>query len=166
VDGHKLDAVIKLPAGVFKPYAGVATAILCFTKTNSGGTDTVWFYEVEADGFTLDDKRTALFAPEKLGPVPVVTLEATDHDKNNLPDTLRRWAKRNGTEYQRQRTSQSFCVARDEIAGRDYDLSMNRYKESTSPDSEARRPSEIFEDLQRVETEIQQRMSELKAKLK
>jgi type I restriction enzyme M protein len=69
VEDQKLDAVVSLPGGVFKPYAGVSTAILVFTKTNSGGTDSVWFYDVEADGWSLDDKRTPLLAEDKLGPV-------------------------------------------------------------------------------------------------
>jgi hypothetical protein len=91
VEEQKLDAVISLPGGVFKPYAGVSTAILLFTKTNSGGTDHVWFYDVDADGMSLDDKRTELLPPEKLGPVPKVALTADDHAKNNLPDILARW---------------------------------------------------------------------------
>src|SRR5208283_6165578 len=74
VEDHKLDAVIKLPSGVFRPYAGVSTAILVFTKTNSGGTDFVWFYNVEADGWSLDDKRTALLPEDKLGAVPKTVL--------------------------------------------------------------------------------------------
>ena len=91
VEEQKLDAVISLPGGVFKPYAGVSTAILLFTKTNSGGTDHVWFYDVDADGMSLDDKRTELLPPEKLGPVPKVALTADEHAKNNLPDILARW---------------------------------------------------------------------------
>ena len=91
VEEQKLDAVISMPSGVFKPYAGVSTAILLFTKTNSGGTDSVWFYDVDADGMSLDDKRTELLPPEKLGPVPMVALTAADHAKNNLPDLLARW---------------------------------------------------------------------------
>ncbi len=91
VEEQKLDAVISLPGGVFKPYAGVSTAILLFTKTNSGGTDHVWFYDVDADGMSLDDKRTELLPPEKLGPVPSVGLIAEEHAKNNLPDVLARW---------------------------------------------------------------------------
>lgn len=91
VEEQKLDAVISLPGGVFKPYAGVSTAILLFTKTNSGGTDHVWFYDVDADGMSLDDKRTELLPPEKLGPVPKVALTAAEHAKNNLPDILARW---------------------------------------------------------------------------
>src|SRR2546427_7565141 len=91
VEEQKLDAVISLPGGVFKPYAGVSTAILVFTKTNSGGTDQVWFYDVEADGWSLDDKRTELLPAEKLGAVPHVALSAEEHVKNNLPDILARW---------------------------------------------------------------------------
>src|SRR5438552_5937377 len=85
VEEQKLDAVISLPGGVFKPYAGVSTAILRFTKTNSGGTDHMWFYDVDADGMSLDDKRTELLPPEKLGPAPKVALTADEHSKNNLP---------------------------------------------------------------------------------
>src|SRR6267378_120873 len=91
VEDQKLDAVISLPSGVFKPYAGVSTAILVFTKTNSGGTDKVWFYDCAADGWSLDDKRTALLPEHKLGPVPKAPLTAEDHAKNNLSDILTRW---------------------------------------------------------------------------
>lgn len=93
VEDQKLDAVVKLPGGVFKPYAGVSTAILLFTKTNSGGTDQVWFYEVEADGWSLDDKRQPLLPEEKLGVVPQRSLMAEEHAKNNLPDVLARWLR-------------------------------------------------------------------------
>src|SRR5207248_3610828 len=110
VEDQKLDAVVKLPGGVFRPYAGVSTAILLFTKTNSGGTDQVWFYDVEADGWSLDDRRTPLLAEDKLGPMPRAVLGAGEHDKNNLPDVLTRWAKRNGAERERPCTAQSFCV--------------------------------------------------------
>ena len=98
VEDQKLDAVVKLPGGVFKPYAGVSTAILLFTKTNSGGTDQVWFYDVEADGWSLDDKRTPLLPGDKIGPVPRAALSADEHAKNNLPDVLARWAQRDGAE--------------------------------------------------------------------
>src|SRR5213078_1226264 len=91
VEEQKLDAVISLHGGVFKPYAGVSTAILVFTRTNSGGTDYVWFYDVEADGWSLDDKRTPLLPSDKLGPVPRATLSGEEHAKNNLPDVLARW---------------------------------------------------------------------------
>ncbi|MGH3438583.1 MAG: type I restriction-modification system subunit M [Sciscionella sp.] len=93
VEDQKLDGVVKLPSGVFRPYAGVSTAILLFTKTNSGGTDHVWFYDVQADGFSLDDKRNPVEA-------------------NDLPDALARWGSRTSTELERARTKQSFCVPR------------------------------------------------------
>jgi len=107
VENQKLDAVISLPGGVFKPYAGVSTAILVFTKTNSGGTDSVWFYDVDADGWSLDDKRTPLLSEDKLGPVPGTALTADEHAKNNLPDVLARWATRDAAERDRSRTAQS-----------------------------------------------------------
>src|SRR5688572_1491161 len=129
VEEQKLDAVVSLTGGVFKPYAGVSTAILLFTKTNSGGTDYVWFYDVDADGMSLDDKRTELLPVEKLGPIPEVALTADEHTKNNLPDVLARWAARDGTERERPRSAQSFCVPKADIAAQGYDLSLNRYKE-------------------------------------
>src|SRR5213078_2593159 len=88
VEDQKLDAVISLPGGVFKPYAGVSTAILLFTKTNSGGTDHVWFYDVDADGWSLDDRRAPLLSEDKLGALPRTALTAEEHGKNNLPDVL------------------------------------------------------------------------------
>src|SRR5690606_32154174 len=84
IENHKLEAVISLPSGVFRPYAGVSTAILIFTKTESGGTDKVWFYDMEADGKSLDDKRTPLLPEEKQGAVPRVALTAAEHAKNTL----------------------------------------------------------------------------------
>ena len=84
--------VVSLPGGVFRPYAGVSTAILLFTRTNSGGTDRVWFYDVDADGWSLDDKRQPLLPEDKLGPVPAEPLHPEEHAKNNLPDVLARWA--------------------------------------------------------------------------
>src|SRR5205823_11817109 len=106
VEDQKLDAVISLPSGVFKPYAGVSTAILLFTKTNSGGTDYVWFYDVDADGMSLDDKRDPLLSPEKFGPIPKIKLTPDEHAKNNLPDVLARWKERNSSERARPRTAQ------------------------------------------------------------
>jgi len=91
VEDHKLDAIIKLPSGVFRPYAGVSCAIVVFTKTGVGGTGDVWFYDMTADGMSLDDKRTPLLDPEKLGPVPEVPLTGDEHARNNLPDILTRW---------------------------------------------------------------------------
>jgi type I restriction enzyme M protein len=87
VEDHRLDAIVKLPSGVFRPYAGVSTAIVLFTKTNSGGTDQVWFYDCQADGFSLDDKRNALVPAEKIG--PRARLGESEHAKNNLRTSLR-----------------------------------------------------------------------------
>lgn len=165
VDGHKLEAVVKLPGGVFRPYSGVSTAILVFHKTNSGGTDYVWFYDVAADGFSLDERRTALLPDSKIGPSPVVDLDEADYTKNNLPDVLARWERRNGSERDRSRTGQSFCVPVDEIRSAGYELSVSRYQKITYEEPEFRPPSEILDDLERIEGEIQQAMSELKGKL-
>jgi type I restriction enzyme M protein len=165
VEDQKLDAVVPLPGGVFKPYAGVSTAILAFTKTNSGGTDFVWFYDVEADGWSLDDKRTPLLPEDKLGPVPKTALVEDEHAKNNLPDVLARWVKRAGAERERPRTAQSFCVPKADIAARGYDLSLNRYKEVVHEEVEHRPPKEILGDLAKLEAEIQQRMKELEGML-
>jgi len=166
VEGQKLDAVISLPGGVFKPYAGVSTAILLFTKTNSGGTDHVWFYDVDADGMSLDDKRTELLPPEKLGPVPRTALTADDHAKNNLPDILARWTQRDWDERQNPRTAQSFCVPKADLAAQGYDLSLNRYKEVVHAEVAHRPPGEILKALGQLETEIQQGMKELERMLK
>ncbi|QDU26532.1 putative type I restriction enzymeP M protein [Anatilimnocola aggregata] len=161
VEEQKLDAVISLPGGVFKPYAGVSTAILLFTKTNSGGTDHVWFYDVEADGQSLDDKRTELLPTEKLGAVPAVALTKEEHSKNNLPDILARWSKRDKAERKNPRTSQSFCVPKADIAAQGYDLSLNRYKEVVHEEVAHRSPAEILKTLGELEKEIQQGMKEL-----
>ena len=166
VEDQKLDAVISLPGGVFKPYAGVSTAILVFTKTNSGGTDHVWFYDVDADGMSLDDKRTELLPPEKLGPIPTVALNAEDHAKNNLPDILARWKERAGAEKKRPRTAQSFVIRKSEIVNQSYDLSLNRYKEVVHEEVNYRAPGEILETLAKLEAEIQQGMKELEGLLR
>jgi type I restriction enzyme M protein len=165
VEDQKLDAVISLPSGVFKPYAGVSTAILIFTKTSSGGTDFVWFYDVKADGRSLDDKRTPLLPEEKLGAVPRAALSADEHLKNNLPDVLERWHQRNGKERGRRRTAQSFCVSKADLAAQGFDLSLNRYKEIVHEELTHRRPIEILADLSNLEAEIQQAMKELKGML-
>ena len=109
VDNHKLDAVISMPSGVFKPYAGVSTAILVFTKTGAGGTDNVWFYDMKADGYSLDDKRTEV-------------------SENDIPDIIERFHNRE-KETERKRTEQSFFVPAQEIKDNEYDLSINKYKE-------------------------------------
>ncbi|MDQ5937408.1 MAG: type restriction enzyme protein [Cyanobacteriota bacterium erpe_2018_sw_21hr_WHONDRS-SW48-000092_B_bin.40] len=162
VEDQKLDAVISLPSGVFKPYAGVSTAILVFTKTNSGGTDHVWFYDMKADGWSLDDKRQPLLPNEKLGVTPAHPLTESEHARNNLPDVLARWLEREAAEVQRPPTSQSFCVPKTAIVGRDYDLSINRYKEVVDEVVEYRTPKEIFAELTWLEAQIQMGMSELK----
>ena len=177
VEEQKLDAVISLPGGVFKPYAGVSTALLLFTKTNSGGTDHVWFYDVDADGMSLDDKRTELLPPEKLGPIPTAALTAADHAKNNLPDLLARWrtlhpslnskpSTLNRGEAARLRTAQSFCVPKTDLVAQNYDLSLNRYKEVVHAEVAHRPPAEILKALGKLEAEIQQGMKELEGILK
>lgn len=152
VEDHKLDGIVKLPAGVFRPYAGVSTAIVLFTKTNSGGTDQVWFYDCQADGFSLDDKRNALLPAEKIG--PKAKLDAEEHAKNNLPDIAARWNERGGSEHERPRKAQSFCVPKAEIAAAGYDLSINRYREVVYETAEHRPPKEIIADLKVLEKEI------------
>jgi type I restriction enzyme M protein len=182
VEEQKLDAVISLPGGVFKPYAGVSTAILVFTKTNSGGTDHVWFYDVDADGWSLDDKRTPLLPDDKLGPSPRVALAAEEHPKNNLPDLLARWrtlevgrgvptapgkrASNGSDEHDRKRTEQSFLVPKKDIAALNYDLSINRYKEVVHEEVAHRAPGEILKAVGNIEAEIQQGMKELEKMLK
>ncbi len=165
VDDHKLDAIVKLPSGVFKPYAGVSTAIVFFTKTSSGGTDHVWFYDVQADGMSLDDKRQMLVAEEKLGPVPTKELSEDEHAKNNLPDVVARWGERNGSERENPRTGQSFTVKREDIAAADYDLSLNRYKEVVHEADDHRPPKEIIAELLELEDEIAAGLKELEAML-
>ena len=161
VEEQKLDAIISLPGGVFKPYAGVSTAILLFTKTNSGGTDHVWFYDVAADGWSLDDKRTPLLPAEKLGSVPREQLSAEEHPKNNLPDLLTRWSQRDGSEMGNPRTAQSFCVPKADIVAQGYDLSLNRYKEVVHEVVAHKPPKEIIASLAELEKEIVLGMKEL-----
>jgi type I restriction enzyme M protein len=146
VEDQKLDAIISMPSGVFKPYAGVSTAILLFTKTNSGGTDDVWFYDMQADGFSLDDKRT---------PQP---------DKSDLKDILARWQKRKA-EKKRARTDPSFLVPKAEIAENDYDLSINRYKEVVYEAVEYDPPKVILKRLAELEEEIAKGREELEGML-
>lgn len=142
VEDQKLDAIITMPSGVFKPYAGVSTAILLFTKTNSGGTDNVWFYDMRSVGFSLDDKRS---------PQP---------DKSDLPDLLNRWQHLTA-ESERKRTDQSFFVPKTEIAGNDYDLSINRYKEVEYEAVDYDPPQVILERLAKLEEEIAEGRKEL-----
>lgn len=166
VEDQKLDAVVSLPSGTFKPYAGVSTAILFFTKTNSGGTDHVWFYDAQADGWSLDDKRLPLLAEDKIGPAPQSKLTEEDHKKNNLPDIVARWNKRASSEKKRSREDQSFCVPKKEIAEKGYDLSMNRYKEVVHTEIKHRLPREILSELTRLESDISKGIKELEGMLK
>ncbi|ADE16974.1 N-6 DNA methylase (plasmid) [Nitrosococcus halophilus Nc 4] len=142
VEDHKLDGVISMPSGVFKPYAGVSTAILIFTRTDSGGTDQVWFYDMAADGFSLDDKRE----PVK---------------ENDIPDILAKWKKRNPKK-DTDRTAKAFFVPKAEIAENKYDLSINRYKEVQYEAVEYEPPLVILDQLEALETEIQQDLKELR----
>ena len=166
VEEQKLDAVISLPSGAFKPYAGVSTAILFFTKTNSGGTDNVWFYDLQADGWSLDDKRQPLLDLEKLGTTPKTALTSEEHSKNNLPDVLARWKERESSEQNNARTAQSFTVPKEEITATGYDLSLNRYKEVVHEHVEHIAPVELIAELKQLESEIQTGLLELEGMLK
>lgn len=151
VEDHKLDGIVSMPSGVFRPYAGVSTAILLFTKTNSGGTGNVWFYDMHADGYSLDDKRNALNADKQ--------------ESNNLPDILKRWQHR-GKETNRARTDQSFLVPKAEIVDNDYDLSINRYKQVVYEQVLYESPQTILAELKKLEAEIVRGMEELEGMLK
>ncbi|QWT22477.1 type I restriction-modification system subunit M [Bacillus sp. NP157] len=150
VEDHKLDGVVSMPSGVFRPYAGVSTAILLFTKTNSGGTDEVWFYDMHADGYSLDDKRSPL--------------SSETHNTNNLPDILARWRNR-GDDVGRSRSDQSFFVPRSEIARSGYDLSVNRYKVVIHEETQHSSPQSILGDLKTLEAEIAKGLATLEALL-
>ena len=151
VEDHKLDGIVSMPSGVFRPYAGVSTAILLFTKTDSGGTDSVWFYDMQADGFSLDDKRNPLHQAK--------------HESNNLPDILKRWHHRKA-EAKRARTDQSFLVPKVEIVGNNYDLSINRYKQVAYAEVQHESPQKILAGLKKLEAEIMRGMDELEGMLK
>lgn len=145
VDNQKLTAVISMPSGVFKPYAGVSTAILIFTKTNAGGTDKVWFYDMTADGYSLDDKRS-----------PIAD--------NDIPDIIARYENFTGEEA-RERTDKSFFVPKEEIIGNDYDLSINKYKKTEYVAVEYPSSQEIMADLRMLEKQISEAMDELEKML-
>lgn len=141
VENQRLEAVVSMPSGVFKPYAGVSTAILVFTKTGHGGTDNVWFYDMTADGFSLDDKRT-----------PV--------NENDIPDIVERFHHRE-QETERKRTEKSFMVSKQEIVDNGYDLSINKYKEVEYVPVEYPPTSEIMANIREIEREIGNEMDEL-----
>lgn len=146
IEDNRLEAVISMPSGVFKPYAGVSTGILIFTKTGHGGTDKVWFYDMKADGYSLDDKRS----PVK---------------ENDIPDIIERFNHLD-KEADRKRTEQSFFVDKKEIVDNDYDLSINKYKEIVYEKVEYPPTSEILADIEELNKEIDKNLEELKALLK
>lgn len=143
IEKHKLEAIISMPSGVFKPYAGVSTAIMIFTKTSDGGTDKVWFYDMTADGFSLDDQRQTV-------------------KENDIPDIIKRFDNRNSKEEQeRARTEKSFFVPKEEIVENDYDLSINKYKEIVVEKKEYEEPKVILKRVIDMENELQQKLKEL-----
>ena len=141
IEDNRLETVISMPSGVFKPYAGVSTAVLIFTKTGHGGTDDVWFYDMRTDGFSLDDKRS-----------PVA--------ENDIPDIVARFHNREA-EQDRKRTEQSFLVPKQEIIDNGYDLSINKYKETEYTPVEYPPTSEIMAELRALEAKIGAEMDEL-----
>jgi type I restriction enzyme M protein len=141
---QRLQAVISMPSGVFKPYAGVSTAILIFTKTNAGGTDKVWFYDMKADGFSLDDKRT-----------PIAD--------NDIPDVIARFHNL-ADEEKRSRKEQSFIVPVDEIIANDYDLSINKYKEVEKVKVEYEKPDVVLGRIEALQSEITSAVKEFREK--
>ena len=141
IENQRLQAVISMPSGVFKPYAGVSTAVLVVTKTNHGGTDNVWFYDMKADGYSLDDKRTAVA-------------------ENDIPDIINRFHHLDG-EKDRKRTEQSFLVPKHEIVENDYDLSINKYKKVDYVPVEYPPTEEIMANIHDLELEVQKNLTEL-----
>lgn len=144
IDNQRLQAVISMPSGVFKPYAGVSTAILIFTKTNAGGTDKVWFYDMKADGFSLDDKRAVVA-------------------ENDIPDIVARFHNLDAEE-SRTRKEQSFLVPVEEIRANDYDLSINKYKEVEKVKVEYEEPSVVLGRIESLQSEITAAIAEFREK--
>ena len=145
IENQRLEAVISMPSGVFKPYAGVSTAIVIFTKTDAGGTDKVWFYDMKADGFSLDDKRS-----------PV--------EQNDIPDVIEKFRTRFEAP-EPARTEQCFFVPKDEIAGNDYDLSINKYKKTEYVPEEYPPTSQLLAEIDELETQFQTELKALKGLL-
>ena len=141
IENHHLHAIISMPSGVFKPYAGVSTAIMIFTKTGDGGTDKVWFYDMQSDGYSLDDKRQK-------------------GDENDIPDIIARYGNLPDEE-SRKRTEKSFFVPKSEIVANDYDLSINRYKEIVYDEVAYDAPQVIIAKIKKLEQEIAQGISEI-----
>ncbi len=145
IENNRLVAVISMPSGVFKPYAGVSTAILIFTRTDNGGTDNVWFYDMQADGFSLDDKREPI-------------------KDNDIPDIIERFHNLDA-EKDRARTEKSFMVPVQEIIDNDYDLSINKYKEIVYEKIEYPPTSELIAEIKDLNAQIAQGIAELEAML-
>lgn len=145
LENQRLEAVISMPPGVFKPYAGVSTGILIFTKTNHGGTDQVWFYDMQADGFSLDDKRSPI-------------------NENDIPYIIERFHNRD-RETERARTEKSFFVPKQEITDNDYDLSISKYKKQEYVPVEYPPTGEILEQIFELERQIGEELRELKGML-
>lgn len=145
VENQRLEAIISMPSGVFKPYAGVSTGILIFTKTEHGGTDNVWFYDMQADGYSLDDKRGAI-------------------KENDIPDIIERFRHRD-EETDRERTEKSFLVPKQEIIDNEYDLSINKYKKVEYVPVEYPPTSEIMGEILELDALIAKELQELKAML-
>jgi type I restriction enzyme M protein len=146
VENQNLQAIISMPSGVFKPYAGVSTAILIFTKTNAGGTEKVWFYDMKSDGFSLDDKRNNL------------------GNEGDIPDIIARFHKLEN-EADRKKTEQSFLVDKEDIIKNDFDLSINRYKEIEYEKVEYEKPEVIMTRLDELASDLSSKMDELRGLL-
>lgn len=146
VENQQLIAIISMPSGVFKPYAGVSTAVLVFTKTNQGGTDKVWFYDMKADGYSLDDKRTEI-------------------QQNDIPDIITRFQNLQA-ENDRERTEQSFMVPKQEIIDNGYDLSINKYKKTEYKPIEYPPTEQILQEIMELNDKIMQETEALSKMLK
>ncbi|AZB32148.1 HsdM family class I SAM-dependent methyltransferase [Chryseobacterium balustinum] len=166
VENQQLQGVISMPSGVFKPYAGVSTAILLFTKTNSGGTGDVWFYDMKADGYSLDDKRNLLISEDALEQCFTepenILMETTG--KCDIPNILLDWNTINQkqlTDNYTDRTQQSFMVPKTDIIANDYDLSINRYKETVYAEVHHEKPSTLIADIKNIDIKRQIAITEL-----
>ncbi len=146
IEKNKLEAVISMPSGVFQPYAGVSTAVLIFTKTTTGGTDKVWFYDMTADGYSLDAKRTKI-------------------KDNDIPDIIERYNNLD-KENDRTRTDKSFFVTKEEIVNNSYDLSINKYKEIIQEKVEYENPRVVLKQIMDMEDEFKKQLKELEELLK
>ena len=146
IENHNLQGIISMPSGVFKPYAGVSTAVLLFTKTGVGGTDKVWFYDMQADGYSLDDKRTKI-------------------EDNDIDDIINRFSNLEN-EADRKRTEKSFLVPKEEIIENDYDLSINKYKEIEYEEIVYEKPEVIIGKIKELEKEITLGLEELEKLVK